>query len=214
MALYLMLSHTNTGMGKLIRCFTHNRYNHVSLTLDPELQRFCSFARYAQDVPLAGGFVAESVERLLCDGGPVPVRLFRVELDRAQEERVARLFARADDRSSGLIYDSLGALLSVWHIRSRIPGAYTCLGLASAVLQERFRDLRELEQYLEPYEIFQGDLRELAQDMGDRSGAFFCHRGFLRGTKDTTVHFSRLAARLLRLRRCVDPVAALYEGVS
>ena len=55
--LYIMLSRTDTGMGRLIRFFTRYDYNHVSLSLDPRLHSWVSFARYAVDVPLAGGFV-------------------------------------------------------------------------------------------------------------------------------------------------------------
>ena len=61
--LYIMLSRTGTGMGKVIRAFTRNEYNHVSLPLDSSFKRFVSFARYRQDVPLAGGFVAETPQR-------------------------------------------------------------------------------------------------------------------------------------------------------
>lgn len=211
MALYLMLSRTNTGMGKVIRTFTRGQYNHVSLTLDPELHSFVSFARYVRGVPLAGGFVQEPAERFLCEDGPLPVRVFRVELDRQREQNLSRLFRQAGDRSTGLIYDSLGALLTAWKIRSHIQGAYTCLGFASAVLEQPFGCLQELEEYLEPYEVFHGDLRERLRDSGDRSAPFFTHRGLLRGTKDTTAHFARLLARLLGMTRCQDPIAALCE---
>lgn len=211
MALYLMLSRTNTGMGKVIRIFTRGQYNHVSLSLDPALGELVSFARYVRDVPLAGGFVREPAERFLCEEGPLPVRVFRVELDPQREQALSRLFRQAGDRSTGLIYDSLGALLTTWKIPCHIRGAYTCLGFASAVLGRPFGSLRELEAYLEPYEVYHGDLRRLVQDSGDRSAPFFAHRGLLRGTKDTTAHFARLLARLLGVAKCHDPIAALCK---
>lgn len=211
MALYLMLSRTNTGMGKVIRLFTRGQYNHVSLTLDPELAGFVSFARYVRDVPLAGGFVREPAERFLCEEGPLPVRVFRVELEPQREQALSRLFRRAGDRSTGLIYDSLGAFLATWKIPCHIRGAYTCLGFASAVLGRSFGSLQELEAYLEQYEVYHGDLRGLVRDSGDRSAPFFTHRGFLRGTKDTTAHFARLLARLLGVARCQDPIDALCK---
>lgn len=200
MALYLMLSRTNTGMGKIIRRYTGATYNHVSMTLDPSLRSFVSFARYVEDVPLVGGYIREPAERFLCVDGPLSVRIFRLELDEQRERELASLFAYAGDRSTGLLYDSLSALISRWHI----PGCYTCLGFAAKVLGRPFHSLQELERYLEPYEFFRGDLRELVTDSGDRSDPFFIHRGLIRGTGDTLLHFGRLLARLLRISKRKD----------
>ena len=35
--LYVMFSHTNTGMGRMIRAVTGSSYNHVSISLRPDL---------------------------------------------------------------------------------------------------------------------------------------------------------------------------------
>lgn len=206
--LYIMLSRTGTGMGKLIRLFTRSTYNHVSLTFDPFYRCFVSFARYTQGVALAGGFVTESAQRFLCAEQPVPVRIFRVEITQERYEQLTALFSIAETKNP-LIYNSLGALLSTWHLRCHIPASYTCLEFAAAVLGKPFRSLQELQAYLQPYEIFQGNLNDLVQNSGDRSDLFFTRRGFLRGTADTVVHFARLLGRLLRICRCDDPIAAL-----
>lgn len=207
--LYVMLSRTGTGMGKVIRLFTRSEYNHVSLTLDGSLGNFVSFARYVEDVALAGGFVKESAERFLSGGQPVPVRIFQVDISPARYEQLNTIFSLAGKQEAGLIYNSLGALLSTWHLRCHIPGAYTCLEFASAILGKSFRSLQELAQHLEPNEIYQGDLRALVTDSANRSDPYFTHRGFFHSTADTAIHFVRLAGRLLRICRCNDPISAL-----
>ena len=58
--IFILVSQTGTGMAKLIRCVSRYPYNHVSLTLDPSLTKWYSFARYVRDVPLHGGLVSES----------------------------------------------------------------------------------------------------------------------------------------------------------
>lgn len=198
MALYIMLSRTNTGMGKVIRRYTGAQYNHVSLTLDPELKSFVSFARFVEDVPLVGGYIREPAERFLCLEGPVPVRIFRLDLPEEKEQALHALFARAGNRDSELMYDSLSALVSRWHI----PGCHTCLSFASHVLGKRFHSLQELEKHLAPHQIFRGDLRKLVCDSGNRCDPYFRHRGLLRGSWDTVKHFSKLAARLTRMHNC------------
>lgn len=202
--LYIMLSHTGTGMGKIIRTVTRNEYNHVSLTLDSSFAQFVSFARYRQDVALAGGFVVETAQRFLSGGQPVPVRIYRVDISPTQYITLQELFNTAG-QDCGLIYNSLGALLSTWGIPCHILGAYTCLEFAAAVLKKPVRTLQELRGFLSPYEIFTGDLHELTQDNGDRSEAFFCHRGFWGGTVDTVRHFTRLAGRLFHISKYHGP---------
>jgi hypothetical protein len=206
--LYIMLSRTGTGMGKVIRAFTHNEYNHVSLTLAPSFERFVSFARYTQGVALAGGFVMETPQRFLSAGQPVPVRIYRVDVTQERYEQLSSLFSLAESRTD-LIYNSLGALLSTWHLQCHIPGTYTCLEFAAAVLGKSFRSLQELQSFLEPYEVCRGNLNELVKDNGDRSETYFTRRGFLRGTADTIAHFTRLTGRLLRISKCHDPIEQL-----
>ena len=209
-SLYLMLSRTGTYTGKVIRLFTHYEYNHVSLSLDPELRQWVSFARYAQGVPLAGGFVTESPERYLCSGGPVQVKIFRIDIPRSRYRKLRMLFAMADQRDSGLIYNTFGAIVTPTGCRWYVPGAYTCLEFANAVLRESHSSIRSLEEAHRDNVIFEGDLRTIAPDTGERVGPFFRRRGFWRGTKDTTWHFARLCRRVASRRR-IDIVAATLQ---
>jgi hypothetical protein len=207
--LYIILSRTTTGAGKLIRRFTRSYYNHVSMTLNEDLSDIVSFARFNIDTPMHAGYVAEPVERFLYAGGPVPIRVFRVEIPDEKSQRLKAFFLRAGDRELGLLYNYFGALMTMFRIRCRIPGAYTCLSFATTVLGKPYRTFQELEQDLTPFEIFHGDFEERYQDSGDRSDHYFIPRGFFRGTWDSVVHMSRLVARSTRLRKFDDPVSKL-----
>ena len=55
--LYVMFSHTNTGMGRMIRAVTGSSYNHVSISLRPDLAVCYSFARRNKHNALAGGWL-------------------------------------------------------------------------------------------------------------------------------------------------------------
>lgn len=204
--LYVMLSRTDTGMGRFIRFFTRGEYNHVSLSVDDRLQKFISFARYRQDVPLAGGIVAETPERLLSCGNVIPVRLFRLEISTSEAQQLEELFAQAE--KAPLVYNSLGAILSSCHIPCSVPGAYTCLEFAGAVLGKSYPSIQALGAALDPWEYYRGDLYQLLQDSGNRTDPFFQHHGFWKGSWDTTLHFKTLLWRSLRLERPQDPIVA------
>lgn len=205
--LYLMLSRTGTGIGRAIRLFTNYEYNHVSLSLDPEFRQWVSFARYRQDVPLAGGFVEETPERFFSSGSPVQVKIFRVEVSPLRAEALRALFARAGHPESGLIYNTFSPLANLLGTQVHIPGAYTCLEFADAVLEESHISLRALEACHRPQLIYEGPLQELVGDSGSREGSYFVQRGFWGGTVDTSLHFARLMRRLF-FGSFPDPISA------
>ena len=208
--LFLMLSRTGTGIGKIIRLFTRYDYNHVSLSLDPDFRRWVSFARYAQGVPLAGGFVSETPERYFSAGGPIPVRIFRIDVPLDRYRKLKVLFSQAGQQDSGLIYNTLSALATPIGLHVPISGAYTCLEFADLVLDESHRSIRSLDRSYREHLIFEGDLRDLVADTGFRNDRFFCRRGFLKGSLDTTRHFTRLLGRMT-CRHKPDMLSAVLE---
>ena len=210
--LYIMLSRTDTGMGRLIRFFTREEYNHVSLSLDDTLQHFVSFARYRQDVPLAGGFTAETAARLMSCGNAMPAKIFKIEISPEDAQKLNILFQMADHTS--LVYNSLGALLNSCHIRCAIPGAYTCLEFSGAILGKSYRSIQALGEDLEPFEIYRGDLFQILRKPFDFDSPFFQKRGFWKGSWDTLKHFKTLLWRILRLERPDNPVASCQLNIA
>lgn len=197
--LYLMISRTDGKMGRFIRYFTNYNYNHVSLTLDPKLRSWVSFARYHCDVALYGGYICESAERFLAKGGEVPVRIFRVELSEEKYRSLEGLFAQAGDVHSGMIYNTFDALATSMGCNIPISNAYTCLGFACMVLGRNFRSIKKLDEYLSPNLVFEGDLRLLICDSGSRDDIYFTRMGALHGTCAVVKQLARLSARAVRM---------------
>ena len=193
--LYLMLSKTGTGMGKTIRFVTRYGYNHISLSLDPQFLHWVSFARYVRGVPLAGGFVAESPERYLCLGQPVPVKIFRFEISEDRYQKLSGLFDQANRDDCGMVYNTLSALFTPVGIQFSIPGAYTCLQFANMVLGTSHRSIKALDSRHQSQLIFEGDLRRIVPDSGIRCDRYFIRRGPWGSTLDTPRHFARLCYR-------------------
>lgn len=204
--LYLMLSRTESYIGKTIRLVTRYGYNHVSLSLDPRFRHWVSFARYTQGVPLAGGFVSESPERYLAACDSVQVRIFQIGIPLSRYEKLKTLFAAANRSDSGLIYNTFGALATPMGLHFSVAGAYTCLEFADAVLGTSHRSIRSLDKSLRPHLIYEGPLRHLAADDGSRSDPFFIRRGPWGSTLDTTKHFAKLCSRVVFGH--FDPVTA------
>jgi hypothetical protein len=57
--IYIVLSQTGAVTSKFLQLFTHDKYNHVSISLSPTLDKMYSFGRRTPYNPFNGGFVEE-----------------------------------------------------------------------------------------------------------------------------------------------------------
>lgn len=60
--LYIVLSQTGTIPSKMLRLATKEEYNHVSVSLTPDLEQMYSFARLKTYSPFPGGLIKESLD--------------------------------------------------------------------------------------------------------------------------------------------------------
>ena len=195
--LYIMISETHTGIARLIRGVTRYPYNHVSLTLDPSLRQWYSFARFVQDAPFYGGFIREPIERFLAGEEDVQVRIFQVEIPEYQALQLEGLYEKASRSDSGLLYNLFDAAASGIGCSLPIPDAHTCLSFACSVLGQYHKTIRSLSTALEPYLIYEGSLAQLVPDSGDRDDIYFTSVGLLGGTLKSAKQFGILTTRLL-----------------
>lgn len=203
--LYLMISHTDTGVGKLIRVITGYPYNHVCMTLDPDFRNWVSFARYIQDTPLYGGFIREPVERYLAKGQRIDVRIFAVDISRETHDALAELFTLAGQRDPRLRYNLFSLVTLAFGVEVPIPGAYTCLGFANKVLGTNHKSIKSFDRQLAPCMIYEGSLGDLAPDSGRRDDIYFTRLGFLRGAAESLKAIGSLIAFALSPKHD-DPV--------
>lgn len=197
-SLYVMISRTDTSVGKLIRKLSRYPYNHVSLSLDPTFQTWVSFARYVQNVPLYGGFLVEPAERFLAKGERVDIRIFRLDIPEEQHCRLECLFSMASQPDGELLYNTFDILAAAVGGKLAVPNAYTCLGFACAVLELPFTTIKEMDEYLAPHLVYEGDLGQLVTDSGRRNDRYFTRIGFARATWLTVRHLAKLSGRALR----------------
>lgn len=196
--IFVMISRTDTGIAKLIRRVSRYPYNHVSLTLDPSLRQWYSFARYVQDAPFYSGFIREPVERFLAGEGDAQVRIFRLEIPASQAQELEQLCRQAGKDDSGLIYNLFDAAASGIGWSLPLPEAHTCLSFACSVLGREHRNIQSLSEALEPWLIYEGSLAALVPDSGSREDIYFTQIGLLSGTLKSLKQFGILTFRLMR----------------
>lgn len=194
--LYVMFSHTNTGIGKLIRSVTKSEYNHVSLSLDKSMTVCYSFARRNRNNALVGGFVEETVGRL-CDGGDITVKICKVPVTKQRFEQVRRTISVCKATQSRTIYNTYGAMASVMGIHLQIPGAFTCVEFVSKCMAMSTIRVETLMQWLDDYVIYEGSYLKYTRQKIKQEGEYFAATSPAEMVYTNVAHFGDLSMRLL-----------------
>ena len=203
-AIYIVFSATPTGMGRIIRKATRNRYNHVSLSLSQDIHKMYSFARLHRAIPLYGGFVAESILRYQSFAGEAKVKICRVEVPEPRFTYLRNYLERLWSEREEYIYNTPAALASLIHLRPAISKAYTCVTFVQGILaryglagvtETDIPTVRALERRLAPYTVYEGPAPASSQDWGE--DAYPVQTTTRYAVYTTARHFGRLALRVL-----------------
>ena len=202
--IYIVFSATPTGMGKLIRGATRNRYNHVSLSLSRDIHKMYTFARLHRTIPLYGGFVVESILRYQSFAGAARVKICRVEAPEPQLTYLHNYLERLWNEREEYIYNTPAALASLVHLRPAISKAYTCVTFVQELLaryglvgvtEADSPTVRSLERRLAPYVIYEGPAPAESGEWGE--DAYPVETTTRYAVYTTARHFGRLAKRVL-----------------
>lgn len=204
-AVYIVFSATPYKMGRLIRTVLHNEYNHVSLAFDEDLSTMYSYARFHEDAPLYGGFVAESPCRHVRGENSSRIKICRLELEEENYLRLRRFVSDMENGGHRYIYNTYSAILSPLHIRFLIRDSYTCaefvgdaLSVAGLALPlGAFHSLSRTERLLQPYVVYEGLCRDYISDPVWGADQFPERLGYFSGTAATLRAFGHLTARAL-----------------
>lgn len=133
--IYLVISQTGTLPSRILKAVTGAEYNHISISLGPELTRMYSFGRRQLYNPIWGGFVVESIytgtfkrfpkTRAVVLAIPVSRKVY--------DELLITLEGMAADRAA-YDYDLLGLFLAGLHICFRRQRHYYCSAFVKELL--------------------------------------------------------------------------------
>ena len=125
--IYIVVSQTGTLLSRILKAVTGAKYNHVSLSLSPDLMRMYSFGRLHPYNPFWGGFVMESP----CTGTfkrftATRVIVFSLSVSGEVYDKIACTVERMLSERDAYHYNYLGLFLAAVHIRYRRDKRYYC----------------------------------------------------------------------------------------
>lgn len=206
--IYIVLSSTSGRMGRFIRFATGYFYNHVSVSLEPDIKTLYSFARYYKNTPLFGGFVEESIMRYGSLEETASIKIFRIPVTETQYSEVGTGINQLKEESEKYIYNTISALLAPVHRSVSICNAYTCVefmvnllwlsGIDMGIYPGAFHTIEELGEHLEYLTVYEGPASEY-MIQGEWGRDNFCiKKSKIFYIKGTAKNFGRLIIRAIK----------------
>lgn len=171
--IYIVLSQTGSIVCKILEKFTHDDYNHVSLSLDGELNSMFSFGRIYPYIPWWGGFVEESPHfGTMKRFSETEVRVLAVSVNDDIYDRLKSELQQMLSEKYSYHYDVVGLICAAFNKVYRRKNHYYCSEFVREVLVKHgiespdlFPEIVRPTDFLEIpdcSEIYNGKLREFA----------------------------------------------------
>lgn len=169
--IYIIVMNTPSVVSGIIGKFTHTRYNHVSVSLDAELDRMFSFGRRYRYFPWWGGFVRESPNFGTLGRFPqTEAIVLTLDVDEAAYDEISDQLENMLAHKHDYCYDTLGLLLAIFGKVYKRDKRYYCSAFVRELLVEHgvedgasFNEIVRPTDFLElpnTREIYRGKLKE------------------------------------------------------
>ena len=132
--IYVIFSSTDLKIGKMIRFFTQNKYNHCSVCLEEDLSMFYSFSRLYLRNPLIGGFTVESPCRYTLSSR-TKVKIVSVPVEDERFDAVLDMISTMSEHDDEYVYNYFSAATYLFGRRFNRDNAYTCAEFTNNVLK-------------------------------------------------------------------------------
>lgn len=161
---YVIFSSTQYMIAKFIRSLTHHRYNHVSISLDGNMQTLYSFARRYEDTPFCGGFVVETPERYIRRNVAAAVQVCAIPVSDEVHAAIRAHIEGYEIEAQDYVYNYIGALTFLFRRRVALEKCHTCVDFATELIAmtgagihpDRFYSIRGLARNLARYKVYEG----------------------------------------------------------
>lgn len=171
--IYIAFVDTPGFFAGIIRRVIEQKYIHVVLSMDPELEEAYSVGRRNPAVPLLAGFEKEDKRKILSVFPTADYMVCSIECTQAQKEAIRQELHLAMEERFHYHYAVAGLPFILWNKPFYQENHYTCSSYVARVLEdygvcrwEKHFSLVTPRDFLEKFgqeKIFEGSLKELVE---------------------------------------------------
>lgn len=168
--IFIILTQPMTSIARLLRFFSHDKFNHASICIDENFSEFYSFGRIFVNTPLFGGFLVETAfTHVFGKYDNIPCMVLRKSVSDEEFNIIKATISEFVENPKKYKYDKLNLLLAKTSISFPRHNKFFCSGFVAYVLEranirvpnirEKIRPMQFLE--LEGIEvIYEGELHK------------------------------------------------------
>ncbi len=159
--IYVIFSSTDLKIGRMIRIFTRNKYNHCSICLQEDLSKFYSFSRIYRVNPLIGGFTVESPRRYTLSSR-TKLKIVAVPVENERFEAVGSMIKNMNEHGDEYVYNFFSAAAYIFGKKFTRENAFTCAEFTNRVLKTagvnmpKMSNIEQMEAALADFPTWEG----------------------------------------------------------
>jgi hypothetical protein len=132
-SIYIVLTQTYSGIARLIKFFTHDKYSHVSISFDRECKYMYSFGRKYRYFPFYGVFNHEKLDKGLFTNNGSLIAIYEVKISKEKYNQIKKKVRNIKETNRG--YNIMGLLLAYFKIKLH-RNKYYCSEFVYEVLSD------------------------------------------------------------------------------
>ena len=148
---YIVLTETGSLLSRAIKWYTKDRYNHVSIAFDEQLNEMYSFGRKRENNPWIGGFTQENVHGELLRYANCAIYSYTISDEQFEHLKIQIAHFKANEHLYR--YNFLGLLCIAFRIRWKRHNAYFCSQFIATLFENAQIETKLCTYFIRPTEF-------------------------------------------------------------
>lgn len=195
--LYVIFIASNYRTGRLIRFLTGGRYNHVAISLTPDISEFYSFARTNYYEPFSACYQIETPYRYLENcSKPTDIEVCEISVDDDKYSRILERISEYNQKQEKTLYNYFDILAYPFRKHLKLPDAHTCLSFVQELLEENdYMTISGFERKLHYLSVFEGKISERCKKF-NKEKVYFNRNSKYKKYKRYALNMGKLCKRM------------------
>lgn len=159
--IYIVLTYSGTMLSRLIKIYTREKYCHVSVSLDEDLNEMYSFGRLRPYNPFIAGFVHENPSYgTFKRFKNTKTEIYSVDVTESQYNKVKEIINNFNSNNCRYKFNIVGLFAVAFHIKFKRKNSFYCAEFVKYVVDNADLNM-ELPDIVKPTDFRKQDLMNL-----------------------------------------------------
>ena len=162
--IYIVLTYTGTVLANIVKFYTREKYSHVSIGLDSELNELYSFGRLNPYNPFIGGFVREGINKgTFARFRKTIGAVYSLEIEDKQYEKIVEIIETVKNNKDKYKFNIIGLFFVSINRKYKKDNSFYCAEFVKYLLEQSFNK-KILPEIVKPMDFLELENLELVYE--------------------------------------------------